>query len=118
VFAFSEFGFIPNEKGASKFIIVPFFHAYGFLTGLSSLYYSRKIVFLKKFEENIFLQTIEKYRITFLSLVPPIMVQLAKSTLIDKYDLSSVKYLVCGAAPLCKDTEETLRRRFASFTLI
>jgi 4-coumarate--CoA ligase len=82
-----------------------------------SIYYSRKIVFLKKFEENI-LQTIEKYRITFLSLVPPIMVQLAKSTLIDKYDLSSVKYLVCGAVPLCKDTEEMLRRRFASFTLI
>jgi 4-coumarate--CoA ligase len=117
VFAFSEFGFILNEKGSSKFIIVPFSHAYGLLTGLSSIYYSRKIVFLKKFEENI-LQTIEKYRITFLSLVPPIMVQLAKSTLIDKYDLSSVKYLVCGAVPLCKDTEEMLRRRFASFTLI
>jgi 4-coumarate--CoA ligase len=108
---FSDVGLIPKEKGSSKFMIIPFFHVYGLFTTLSNIYYLRRIVFLKKFEENLFLRTIEKYRITILSLVPPIMVLLAKSPLVDKYDLSSVKHLICGAASLSRETEEILKRR-------
>jgi 4-coumarate--CoA ligase len=110
---FSDVGLIPKEKGSSKFMIIPFFHVYGLFTTLSNIYHLRRIVFLKKFEENLFLRTIEKYRITILSLVPPIMVLLAKSPLVDKYDLSSVKDLICGAASLSRETEEILKRRLA-----
>ncbi|RZC38063.1 AMP-binding domain containing protein [Asbolus verrucosus] len=34
-----------------------------------------------------------------------------KSPLVEKYDLSCVKELISGAAPLSKDTEETVKRR-------
>lgn len=47
--------------------------------------------FLPKYEEEPFLRTIEKYKIQIISIVPPIMVMLAKSPLVDKYDLSSIK---------------------------
>jgi 4-coumarate--CoA ligase len=110
---FSEIGLIPKEKGSSKFMILPFFHVYGLFTTLSNIYYLRRIVFLKKFEANLFLRTIEKCRITILTLVPPIMVLLAKSPLVDKYDLSSVKYIDCAGAPLNRETEEILKRRLA-----
>lgn len=39
------------------------------------------------------------------------MVFLAKSPLVSKYDLSSLKILRCGAAPLTKEIEDSVQRR-------
>lgn len=44
-------------------------------------------------------------------MVPPLMVFLAKSHLIDNYDLSSLKIIWCGAAPLSKELEEAVQAR-------
>lgn len=51
------------------------------------------------------------FQATFLHCVPPIIVILAKSPLVDKYDLSSVQEIACGAAPLGRDTEEEVMIR-------
>ena len=40
------------------------------------------------------------------TVVPPIMVFLAKHPLVDKYDLSSLTDLMCAAAPLSQQLEE------------
>ena len=47
-----------------------------------------------------------------LLVVPPIAVLLAKSPLVDKYQLTSLKELVVVAAPLGRDTEDQLIARF------
>lgn len=47
----------------------------------------------------------------FLVVVPPIMVMLAKSPLFGKYDLSSVRDISSGAAPLSRDIEDQVRDR-------
>jgi 4-coumarate--CoA ligase len=78
---------------------------------LNSIYRKIKIVVVKRFEENVFLSTIEKYRITSLSLVPPLAVFLAKSPLVKDYDLSSITEVSCGAAPLSKNIEEILKNK-------
>ncbi|RZC40840.1 AMP-binding domain containing protein [Asbolus verrucosus] len=93
------------------FGFLPFFHAYGLFVGLSSIYKKTKIIVLRKFEENLFLRIIEKYKITALPLVPPLAVFLAKSPLVNKYDLSSVVEVGCGAAPLSKEIEELVKKR-------
>jgi 4-coumarate--CoA ligase len=46
-----------------------------------------------------FLETIQKYKVTFAYVVPPIVLGLAKDPLVDKYDLSSIKMMNSGAAP-------------------
>jgi len=69
------------------------------------------LVCLAKFEPHSFLSAIEKYRIKLLFAVPPIIVFLAKYPLVDKYDLSSLEILYCGAAPLNKDTEDQVKKR-------
>ena len=46
-----------------------------------------------------------------LALVPPVSVLLAKSGLIQKYDLSCVKAVVNGAAPLPAEVSEDLKRQ-------
>ena len=44
-------------------------------------------------------------------LVPPLIIFLAKHPLVDNYDLSSVRAIVSGAAPLGKDTEAAFSSR-------
>lgn len=49
--------------------------------------------------------------------VPPIMVLLSKTPLLDKYDISSVKYAISSAAPLSKETVDAVRRRIPNLTV-
>ncbi|KAK6533629.1 hypothetical protein TWF694_002564 [Orbilia ellipsospora] len=64
-------------------------------------YIGHSAVILPKFELTSFLACIQKYKLSFLFLVPPIMILLAKNKhIVDKYDLSSVKFIMTGAAPL------------------
>lgn len=44
-------------------------------------------------------------------MVPPILVFLAKSPLIRKYDLSNLHVIWCGAAPLSEDIETEVKKR-------
>ena len=44
-------------------------------------------------------------------MVPPIAVLLAKSPVVDRHDLSSVRYISCGSAPLTAAVENDVRRR-------
>jgi 4-coumarate--CoA ligase len=53
---------------------------------------------------------IQKYRVTAITAVPPIVVAIAKHPAVKKFDLSSVESIGCGAAPLSDEvTDEALR---------
>ncbi|KAL0103066.1 hypothetical protein PUN28_018399 [Cardiocondyla obscurior] len=71
--------------------LLPFFHAYSFVLMVISLLRGTSTVVLSHFEEKMFLQFVEKYKIEYLPVVPSLMVFLAKHPLVDKYDLSSIK---------------------------
>ncbi|RZC42565.1 luciferin 4-monooxygenase, partial [Asbolus verrucosus] len=98
-------------KSDSFLGILPFFHGYGLTTNFFALALGQKIVVIKKFEEKLFLKSIQDHKIAALWFAPPLVVLLAKSPLVEKYDLSCVKELTSGAAPLSKDTEETVKKR-------
>ncbi|KAL9963216.1 hypothetical protein ACROYT_G032394 [Oculina patagonica] len=49
--------------------------------------------------------------VTMAPIVPPIVLFLAKHPLVDKYDLSTVEEVTCGAAPMGKGLEEALIKR-------
>uniref|UniRef100_A0A182VPX3 Luciferin 4-monooxygenase n=1 Tax=Anopheles minimus TaxID=112268 RepID=A0A182VPX3_9DIPT len=91
--------------------VIPWFHAFGCLTLINVICNKLKLVFLPKFEEGLFLSCIENYRCSFVFVVPPLMVFLAKHPLVDNYDLSSIDTLLCGAAPLSKETEILVKKR-------
>lgn len=92
--------------------LIPWFHAFGLttLTGVIASA-SAKIVLLPKFEEGLFLSCIENYHINVLFLVPPLMVFLAKHPLVDAFDLSSIRIVIVGAAPLSKELVEAVDGR-------
>jgi acyl-CoA synthetase (AMP-forming)/AMP-acid ligase II len=58
------------------------------------------VVTLPQFELSVFLEAIERYRVTRIVVAPPIVHALASHPLVDRYDLSSLRVLACGAAPL------------------
>lgn len=58
---------------------------------------------MKQFNYPEFLGCIQKYKITHLQVAPPILVMLVKRPETKKYDLSSLKGMLCGAAPLSKE---------------
>ncbi|KAL1459655.1 hypothetical protein WDU94_011614, partial [Cyamophila willieti] len=91
--------------------LVPFFHGYGLLLMLLSMTLQTKLVVLPHFEPDLFLSSIEKYKISVLPAVPPLLIFLAKSPLVDKYDLSSLMRVTCGAAPVGKSTLEQVGDR-------
>ena len=80
---------------------LPFFHIFGLQVLMNNtLRHGITCVTMPRFDFELFLRFIQDYRITHLYLVPPIALALAKQPLVDDYDLSSLRYIVSGAAPL------------------
>lgn len=101
---------IVSEDNTLIFLL-PMFHAYCFNLLLMSLIIGAKAIIFSTFQEESFLKTIEKYKIKILPMVPPLMVFLAKHPIVDKYDLSCIKTIWCGAAPLSREVEEAVKKR-------
>ncbi|WP_219820421.1 AMP-binding protein [Pseudoclavibacter sp. RFBG4] len=81
--------------------LLPFFHIYGMTVLLDIAIKKRaRLVTMPKFELGEFLRIIETHRCTYLFIAPPIAVALAKHPLIDTFDLSSVRSVFSGAAPI------------------
>lgn len=93
------------KSGFDKFLgVLPFFHIYG-LTGLvhQMLYRGIELIVMPTFTLEMFLQAIQEHKITFIYVAPPVIVRLAREEIVDKYDLSSVRMITSGAAPLAKE---------------
>ena len=76
------------------------------------------MIILPKFELQSYLQAIQTYKIQTLYLVPPIIIQMTKNNPVcSKYDLSSVKSIFTGAAPLGAETAEDLQKLYPSWKI-
>ena len=64
------------------------------------------VYIMPKFDFIQMLEYVQKFRITDLILVPPVVVALAKHPAVKKYDLSSVEAVGSGAAPLGREVCE------------
>ncbi|OJD09730.1 hypothetical protein AJ78_08958 [Emergomyces pasteurianus Ep9510] len=99
-------------KNDKVMAFLPFFHIYG-LTCLvhKSMYTGVHMVVMSKFDIEKWCAHIQNFRITFSYIVPPVVVLLAKHPIVDKYDLSSLRLLNSGAAPLSRELVETMYAR-------
>ena len=112
--AIEAIAFPPNQTLISP---LPFFHIYGWLvSALYSAWQGQELITMQRFDMDKFCQAVEKYRPKRAHLVPPIIIQLAKKADVEKYDLSSLDMIICGAAPLSKETEQDLFDRIGCKT--
>lgn len=64
------------------------------------------------FDLKTFLEIIQKHKITFIYVAPPVIVRLARDKMVSDYDLSSVKMITSGAAPLTRELVDTVHKKY------
>ena len=89
------------EGGEVVLAVLPFYHIYGLTVLLNfALKTKSALVTMPRFDLPEFLRIIQDQKCTWVFIAPPIAVALAKHPLVDQYDLSSIKGIFSGAAPL------------------
>ncbi|KAF7139952.1 hypothetical protein RHSIM_Rhsim06G0008700 [Rhododendron simsii] len=94
---------------------VPMFHIYGFAVfAIGLLASGTTVVILSRFDMDDMFLSIEKYRVTDLPLVPPILVAMVSGAdqIKRKYDLGTLHSVVCGGAPLSREVIEGFLEKY------
>ncbi|CAG8157212.1 unnamed protein product [Penicillium salamii] len=101
-----------DGKGDRVLAFLPFYHIYG-LTCLiaQALYQGYHLIVMSKFDIEKWCAHVQNYRCTFSYIVPPVVLLLGKHPVVDKYDLSSMRMMNSGAAPLTQELVEAVYSR-------
>jgi acyl-CoA synthetase (AMP-forming)/AMP-acid ligase II len=90
---------------------LPLFHIFALQVSVNlALLQGATLVVLPRFDLGSFLSAVERYRVTRAELVPPMVLGLASSDLVASHDVSSLRVLTSGAAPLGADLARACAR--------
>jgi acyl-CoA synthetase (AMP-forming)/AMP-acid ligase II len=92
--------------------VLPFFHIYGMTVLLNAALHARaRLIIMPSFDLGEFLDNIQSQRCTYAFIAPPVAVALAKQPVVDSYDLSSLRNIMSGAAPLDEELGHAVAER-------
>lgn len=97
---------------------LPLFHVFGFFMLVRAFAFGETAVLMERFDFVAMLRAIEKYRVTYMPVSPPLIVAFVKSEITGKYDLSSLQVLGCGGAPLGKEVADRFRDKFPHVEIV
>ncbi len=103
----------PSAEQEVTLVAVPFFHVAGATTMLGSLWSGRKLAILPQFDPSGWLDMVERERVTHAFVVPTMLKRIMEADGFEKYDISSLKLITYGAAPM---PFEVVRRAMDVFT--
>jgi fatty-acyl-CoA synthase len=90
--------------------VLPYFHVTGMQSGMNSPIYSGStVVMLPRWDRGVAAQLIKRYRVTALSAVPTMVVDLLSSPDLASYDLSSIRRLGGGGAAMPEAIAQKLK---------
>jgi long-chain acyl-CoA synthetase len=93
--------------------VLPLCHSFGVaMMNGSFLRLQGKVIIMKQFNLEQLFANIDKYKVQSVPIVPTMIVYMLMFPDYAKYDISSVKYWVCGSAPLSLDTWKQFKERF------
>jgi len=93
--------------------ILPMFHVNAQLVAfLSPLYAGGSMVLMRGFSPREFLPALDRYKATAFVGVPTVYAILNELPDAEKYDLSSLRFCVCGAAPMKVDVFERFEEKY------
>jgi long-chain acyl-CoA synthetase len=105
------FGDCP-EASLRSLGILPLFHAFAMTCVMNwSLSAGAEMVLVPRFQPEALLKLIEKKRPTAFCAVPTLFTALMNTPGIDNYDLSSIKMIISGGAPLPMEVRQDFERR-------
>jgi acyl-CoA synthetase (AMP-forming)/AMP-acid ligase II len=92
--------------------VLPLFHIYGLSVVMNAvLRNGATLVTMPRFDLEGYLALVAEHRATKAHLVPPIVLALAKSPVVERYDLSSLELVNSGAAPLSAELQQAAAER-------
>lgn len=98
--------------------VLPMFHIYSLNSILlCGLRVGATLVIMPKFELPKLLDLIQRHKVTMGPFVPPIVLAIAKNPIVENYDLSSMRMVMSGAAPLGRELEDAFRARLPNAVL-
>ena len=97
---------------------LPLSHAYGLLVTIAGMHSPERglAVLLRWFDPTAFLELIAEHRVQLTAVVPS-MLQILLSQPLEDYDLSSLRYVTSGGAPLAPALAEEFMRRVPSVSI-
>jgi long-chain acyl-CoA synthetase len=104
---------------ADRFLcILPLFHVNGqVVTTLSPLFAGGSMILMERFAPKDFFPALSRFKATAFSGVPTIYAMLLQQLEPGKYDLSSLRFCICGAAPMPVELFEKFEAAFHAFIL-
>jgi len=95
--------------------LLPFFHSYGQTVVLNlGLGQGATIVTMPRFDLDGLLDILEGHRVTWLHLAPPVVLAFATAPQVEGRDLSALKMVISGAAPLDEDLARRAEERIGA----
>ncbi|VVA98900.1 unnamed protein product [Arabis nemorensis] len=106
----------PNVNFTGDDVILcflPMFHIYALdALMLSAMRSGAALLIVPRFELNLVMELIQRYKVTVVPVAPPVVLAFVKSPETERYDLSSVRKMLSGAATLKKELEDAVRLKF------
>jgi acyl-CoA synthetase (AMP-forming)/AMP-acid ligase II len=90
----------PSEDPEVTLLSVPMFHVAGVTPIMSSVWGGRTLVILPQFDPKLWLEAVQKEKVTHSFVVPTMLKRIMEHEDFAKYDLSSLKLITYGAAPM------------------
>lgn len=102
-----------NTQDSVYLAALPFFHVTGMQGNMNSpIYIGATVIIMSRWDREVALALIERYRISRLALIAAMVVDLLASPNLDKYDLSSVSRISGGGAAMPEPVAKKLDERF------
>jgi len=105
--------FLP--PGASILLVVPNYHTAGIQVILGGIRHPLCLVLIRQFRTRLFLEMVEKERVESCLLVPAMIKKIIDHPDIDQYDLSSLKMIPYGTAPISPDVLKRAMEKIKAF---
>ena len=103
----------PEEtKGKASLAVLPLAHAFGITVSNVAYLSGTKTVMVPRFELEQVFQLIEKHHVAGFAAVPAMIVAMFNYADAEKYDTSSLEYVVSGSAPLPVSVLQGFEQRF------
>ncbi|MFC1887022.1 class I adenylate-forming enzyme family protein [Thermodesulfobacteriota bacterium] len=98
------------DENDTQLITLPLFHSFGTFSVYYSVFTGGTIVLVKRFDPERVLFLIDKYNVSIFCNVPPMLLSLLTVENPERFDLSTLRHCLCGAAVLPVEVLERVKR--------
>jgi acyl-CoA synthetase (AMP-forming)/AMP-acid ligase II/enoyl-CoA hydratase/carnithine racemase len=89
------------KEDYNVYSVLPFFHIYGMTVLVNAtMYAGSTVITAPQYEAEGFLRALQDYKIDVTYVAPPLVLMLTKHPLVERFDLSHLKFVFSGAAPM------------------